>query len=97
MFSVLYVLNACGDDLKSQFIWDVNFKHAPLEKVPNLRHLLMIKLKFYVLYFSVWGDLWPYSNAYVRPGTRAKTFWSLNGIYSVVCCINVTLIEFFTR
>ena len=40
--SVLYVLNACGDDLKSQFIWDVNFKHAPLEKVPNLRHLLMI-------------------------------------------------------
>ena len=28
-------------------------------------------LKFYVLYFSVWEDLWPYSNAYVRPGTRA--------------------------
>ena len=42
MFSVLYVLNACGDDLKSQFIWDVNFKHAPLEKVLNLRCLLMI-------------------------------------------------------
>ena len=30
------------------------------------------KLKFYVLHFSVWGDLWPYSNAYVRPGTRAR-------------------------
>ena len=30
------------------------------------------KLKFYVLHFSVWGDLWPYSNAYVRPGTRAN-------------------------
>ena len=29
-------------------------------------------LKFYVLYFSVREDLWPYSNAYVRPGTRAS-------------------------
>ena len=32
------------------------------------------KSKFYVLHFSVWEDLWPYSNAYVRPGTRAKFF-----------------------
>ena len=30
------------------------------------------KLKFYVLHFSVWEDLWPYSNAYLRPGTRAR-------------------------
>ena len=53
-------------------MWDVNFKHAPHEKV----HFKMFsddKLKFYVLHFSVWEDLWPYSNAYVRPGTRAKT------------------------
>ena len=36
MFSVLYGLNGCGDDMKSHFIWDVNFKHAPNEKVPSL-------------------------------------------------------------
>ena len=29
-------------------------------------------LKFYVLHFSILEDLWPYSNAYVRPGTRAN-------------------------
>ena len=33
---VLYGLNGCGDDMKSHFIWDVNFKHAPNEKVPSL-------------------------------------------------------------
>ena len=57
MFSVLYVLNACGDDLKSQFIWDVNFKHAPLEKSSEFKTFIDYKLKFYVLHFSVWGDL----------------------------------------
>ena len=38
-------------------------------------------LKFYVLHFSVREDLWPYSNAYVRPGTGAKIFLrsKLNG------------------
>ena len=34
--SVLYGLNGCGDDMKSHFIWDVNFKHAPNEKVLSL-------------------------------------------------------------
>ena len=29
-------------------------------------------LNIFVLHFSVWEDLWPYCNAYVRPGTRAK-------------------------
>ena len=71
MFSVLYGLNGCGDDIKSHFIWDVNFKHAPNEKVPSFRTLIDVILNFYALHNSVWVDLWPYSNAYVRPGTRA--------------------------
>ena len=33
--------------------------------------------KIYGLYFSQWGDLWPYSNAYVRPETRAMRYWRL--------------------
>ena len=31
-------------------------------------------LNNFVLHFSVWGDLWPYCNAYVRPATRANFF-----------------------
>ena len=60
MFFVLYVFSACtADDIKSHFMWDVNFKHAPHEKVLTLRCLVMITvLKFYVLHFSVWEDLW---------------------------------------
>ena len=32
-------------------------------------------LNNFVLHFSVWEDLWPYCNAYVRPGTRARIYW----------------------
>ena len=41
----------------------------PLKK---FRTLIDVILNFYALHNSVWVDLWPYSNAYVRPGTRAS-------------------------
>ena len=40
--------------------------------------------KIYGLYFSQWGDLWPYRNAYVRPETRAKSEISALQTHNVV-------------
>ena len=53
------------------FYLGCKFKTCSQWKSSEFRTLIDVILNFYALHNSVWVDLWPYSNAYVRPGTRA--------------------------
>ena len=53
------------------FYLGCKFQTCSQWKNSKFRPLIDVILNFYALHNSVWGDLWPYSNAYVRPGTRA--------------------------
>ena len=71
MFSVFICLECMWGWFKITVYLGCKFQTCSSWQSSEFKIFIDNKLKFYVLHFSVWGDLWPYSNAYVRPGTRA--------------------------
>ena len=59
------------------FYLGCKFQTCSQWKSSEFRTLIDVILNFYALHNSVWVDLWPYSNAYVRPGTRAIHWFHL--------------------